>query len=253
MWRRAANLDTGITHQQPEIVQEQFERQESVEVLEESPCNLVRKPLRLRSAIEVHVNALAQKPVPELSHGDSGMKRLKQLFSQFKLAQHAGPVPGDEVETDAWTLRKLFNEGDFVTRRQQGLLQFREIPVNHTKPRDRAEAIPNGQYCMWSKLGVYLDPATQREQCLVHYYERPDGVIAASGMQDPKRLVVDGVVYKEKRGSGETPPVSQRIAQGFLWLIERTRRKWATLPWNRHPNYGKPRKRRKDQRKNGIP
>ena len=39
------------------------------------------------------------------------------------------------------------------------------------------------------------------EMARVHQYQRPDGSLAASGRPDPKRLFLNGVLYRLKKGS----------------------------------------------------
>lgn len=39
------------------------------------------------------------------------------------------------------------------------------------------------------------------EMARVHQYQRPDGSLAASGRPDPKRLFLNGVLYRLKKGT----------------------------------------------------
>lgn len=48
--------------------------------------------------------------------------------------------------------------------------------------------------CTHSQTLAYIDDSNQ-EVARVHQYKRPDGSIGASGRPDPKRLLVDNILY----------------------------------------------------------
>lgn len=48
--------------------------------------------------------------------------------------------------------------------------------------------------CNLSQIVAYFDDQGQ-EVARVHQYKLPDGTLGASGRPDPKRLLVDGIIY----------------------------------------------------------
>lgn len=83
-------------------------------------------------------------------------------------------------------LRTHFNSGRFYERMQRGEL----TPlVLHSSPRTLADGEP-----VASQTVAYLDHLGTKV-AVVHQYIRPDGSVAASGLPDPKDLVVDGMEY----------------------------------------------------------
>lgn len=64
-----------------------------------------------------------------------------------------------------------------------------------------SSALPRETVEITSLMLSYRDE-DGREMARVHQYERPDGSIAASGLPDPKRLFLDGTLYRLVRGDG---------------------------------------------------
>lgn len=52
--------------------------------------------------------------------------------------------------------------------------------------------------CTRSQILAYEDPPG-KQIAVVHQYLRPDGTIGGSGRPDPKRLMVNGIVYAVMR------------------------------------------------------
>jgi hypothetical protein len=49
--------------------------------------------------------------------------------------------------------------------------------------------------CTLSQTLAYFDEKNQ-EIARVHQYKRPNGELGGSGRPDPKRLLIDGIIYK---------------------------------------------------------
>ena len=86
-------------------------------------------------------------------------------------------------------MRRLFNDGRFYERVQQGELVARRRTDRHPTA-NRA----NEPYCTRSQIVEYVDLAGI-SVALVHQYQRRDGTLGASGEPDPRWVVIDGVVY----------------------------------------------------------
>lgn len=86
-------------------------------------------------------------------------------------------------------LRRMFNEHDFWARAQRGGLTQKLVDQSHvSSPRS---GLP---ICTWSQIIAYLDDKGSKV-ALVHQYLRPDGTLGASGRPDPKRLLLEGLLY----------------------------------------------------------
>jgi hypothetical protein len=86
----------------------------------------------------------------------------------------------------AWQLQQLFNNGLYFEKVQRNQLL---ASVESSRPADPSKGQPPGTL---SQMVWYFD-ATERV-ALVHQYLRPDGTIGASGLPDPKRLLIDGEI-----------------------------------------------------------
>jgi hypothetical protein len=86
-------------------------------------------------------------------------------------------------------LRERFNRGGYVQRVATGELSARLLKDRHPSPA-RA-GLPT---CTRSQSIAYLD-AKGDEVALIHQYLKPDGSLGGSGLPDPKRLLVEGVLY----------------------------------------------------------
>jgi hypothetical protein len=89
-------------------------------------------------------------------------------------------------------LREFFRDGQYPARIQAR--EFRAVVYSETiiRPPNRiASQEPPGTK---SQMIEYLDSLGNRI-ALVHRYLRPDGTLGASGKEDPKALVHNGVYY----------------------------------------------------------
>jgi len=93
-----------------------------------------------------------------------------------------GDLPVEWVTEDI--IRQYFNDGQFVEKLKSGQL------VAHTKRSSHPNKPPRGEpICTWSQI-VYYCTLSGRTIAIVHQYLRPDGTIGASGLPDPKSLIL---------------------------------------------------------------
>ena len=85
-------------------------------------------------------------------------------------------------------LRQVFKNQDFLGRLQRGDLTAVLVEESHPSP-PRA----NLPHCTRSQMVAYYEK--RRKVALVHQYLRPDGRLGASGLPDPKRLLVNNLLY----------------------------------------------------------
>jgi len=62
-----------------------------------------------------------------------------------------------------------------------------------------SDALPQETVQITSVMLSYRDE-NNNEMARVHQYERPDKSIAASGLPDPKRIFIDGKLYRLEKG-----------------------------------------------------
>ena len=99
------------------------------------------------------------------------------------------PIPKRITEDQ---LRKLFNE-NYLDRIRAGEIEER---VMRGAGRHPSLAPANEPFCTQSQQVGYFDRSTGQELARAHRYLRPDGTIGASGMPDPKRLFLNGELYR---------------------------------------------------------
>jgi hypothetical protein len=100
---------------------------------------------------------------------------------------------------------RLFNEGRFWERVQAGELR---AVVNAERPASvETPTIPPGSM---SQEVSYYDQ-DNNEVARVHQYVKPDGTIGASGRPDPKRLFINGILYRLIKGGTQHSPSGQPI------------------------------------------
>jgi len=97
--------------------------------------------------------------------------------------------PPGAVKVTAVQLRQLFNQGQYYQRLLDGELRGYMKRDGHP-----ANPIANEPVCTHSQLVVYYESAGG-EIARVHQYVRSDGTLGLSGRPDPKRLLVNGVIY----------------------------------------------------------
>jgi|SRR5271157_868914 len=94
------------------------------------------------------------------------------------------------IRVDEWEMRKMFNDGGFREKVRSGELRAWVRRDTHPSRTETAEP-----FCTRPQEVSYLDDR-DNEVARVHQYVRPDGTIGASGLPDPKRLLVGGVLYR---------------------------------------------------------
>lgn len=86
-------------------------------------------------------------------------------------------------------LRRMFNEGRYVEREQEGELVAFTKGDRHPSPPLAFEP-----FCTISQIVHYYTRSLEKV-AIAHRYLRPDGTIGASGRTDPKAVMVDDVTY----------------------------------------------------------
>lgn len=86
-------------------------------------------------------------------------------------------------------MHQMFRREAFEQRAARGELTTKQVYYHHVDPPLEFEPL-----CTHSVRLAYFNAARER-LAEVHYYERPDGSIGASGVLDPKEVVVGGVLH----------------------------------------------------------
>ena len=87
-------------------------------------------------------------------------------------------------------LRKMFEDERIIARELAGELTFH---IKHSRiPNPPPDFEPPGT----ESQEVYWRDRTGEKIATAHRYLRPDKTIGASGKEDPKVLLIDGVIYK---------------------------------------------------------
>jgi hypothetical protein len=97
---------------------------------------------------------------------------------------------------DEEVIRQYFNDSQFHERAKSGAL------VTRIKRNSHCLRPPAGEpFCTHSQI-VYYYTRNGDLLAIVHQYLRPDGTIGASGLPDPKRLVLQDriIAVRSKRG-----------------------------------------------------
>ncbi len=98
-------------------------------------------------------------------------------------------------------MRKLFNEQGFWDDLKRG--ELTSIVLESGTPRPDAKEPPGTV----SQMLSYRD-SDNKEVARVHQYLRPDGSIGGKGKPDPKRVFLDGVLYRLVKNPQPKPPES---------------------------------------------
>lgn len=114
----------------------------------------------------------------------------------------AGP-PVLRTTTDE--LRRLFNEASYLARTLNGTFvtkPFGRQSLYQNQPIEGREKEPEGTI---TGLVEISDPAKNQRVAIAHRLLRPDGTLGASGLPDPKMVLVEGIIYLQKRKEGRAP------------------------------------------------
>jgi hypothetical protein len=90
-------------------------------------------------------------------------------------------------------LSELFDRGQYRERYSRGELK-RKLYHEELAPLSAGQPANT-----LSQLFEYLDDGLKRV-ALIHQYRLPDGTLGASGREDPKQIVDDGIIYILKSG-----------------------------------------------------
>ena len=99
----------------------------------------------------------------------------------------SGQQPARVEEVDAETLRNLFNKLELWDRLLDG--ELFDLTLDE-RPAPQTAGQPPGTL---SRLDAIYEQGVKVAE--VHYYLLPDGSVGASGMPDPKAVLVDDVLY----------------------------------------------------------
>ncbi|MBA3571931.1 MAG: hypothetical protein H0W34_08165 [Pyrinomonadaceae bacterium] len=92
----------------------------------------------------------------------------------------------------------MFNEGRFWERTQAG--ELRAVVAKERIPSEVDDVtIPLGSV---SQEVRYYDQ-DNNEVARIHWYIKPDGSIGGSGLPDPKRLMVNGILYRLEKKTAQ--------------------------------------------------
>jgi hypothetical protein len=105
---------------------------------------------------------------------------------------------------DLWDLRRLFNEGKYLSKIRQQKLTARSVRCNAVSATSPyiGKTIPLGSISQTLEL---LDPMNNSFIAEIQRYIKPDGRIGASGKNDPKKLVVGNVEFHQSRPGNPVP------------------------------------------------
>ena len=114
-------------------------------------------------------------------------------------------------------LKRLFNE-NYLARSLNGtfvLQNFGTQSVYQNPPdlRDLRGRDPEPEGTITGLVEI-IDPTTNGRIAIAHRLLRPDGSLGASGLPDPKMVIVQGVIYLQKRKEGRQPE-DQRLPSLF--------------------------------------
>ncbi len=125
----------------------------------------------------------------------------------------AGPPTAPRVSVQE--LRRLFNDASYLTRTLNGTFTVQNFGAQsvYQNPSDLRGHDPEPEGTI-SGLIEIIDPATNGRVAVAHRLLRPDGSFGASGLPDPKMVIVDGVIYLQKRKEGREPQ-DQRLPSLF--------------------------------------
>jgi hypothetical protein len=87
-------------------------------------------------------------------------------------------------------MQKMFNDGGYWDKTKSG-----ELTTVTLEDRHPSLTVANEPFCTRSQMVSYRD-ASDNEVARVHQYLRTDGTIGASGRPDPKRLLVNGTLFR---------------------------------------------------------
>ena len=125
-----------------------------------------------------------------------------------------------EYRADDWELRCRFNRHRLFERWQNG--EFRTEFGEPSPAHPNSGQPPN----TISQMVYYYDRATDEEVAKVHLFLLENGEIGASGRHDPKRVFIDGILYRQRRGPeiNRDPSLSYGPFRGVY-------RRWRRFKW----------------------
>lgn len=102
------------------------------------------------------------------------------------------------IRVDEWEVRRIFKEERILERADAGEFRVkitRSKEVLEDKVRDWVPGTLSQELRYYNHENILIAKA--------HRYLRPDGKLAASGLEDPKRVVKDNIMYIRHVPEGE--------------------------------------------------
>jgi hypothetical protein len=87
-------------------------------------------------------------------------------------------------------MRRLFHEHQCLDKIDNKQLRPVLLKERHCDPTKSGQI-----FCTYSQI-ISLQDTQLNEIVRVHQYKKPDGTIGGSGMPDPIRMFLEGIVYK---------------------------------------------------------
>jgi hypothetical protein len=116
------------------------------------------------------------------------------------MARHRSP-DNSVIHLDAPALCKLFNEGGFLEKVESGELRMIVKKTRITLMTFIRNWVPGTESQEIHLLDIHGNLIVK-----AHRFLRPDGKLAASGMLDPKRILIEGKIYGLKGPEPEDAP-----------------------------------------------
>lgn len=113
------------------------------------------------------------------------------------------------IRVTEWKMRWLFKRHHFLAKVKRG-----ELIQNITRDTHPSRTVANEPFCTRTQEISYLD-SNRQELARVHQYLRADGTIGASGMPDPKRLMLGNQLYRLHTGGGK----GSRLERLEAWVL----------------------------------
>lgn len=126
-------------------------------------------------------------------------------------------MPSDDIiRVSEWELRKIFNKSGYLEKLEKGEIEANIRRNKH--PNWIAAWVP---FCTYSQEVSYRR-RDGSEVARVHQYFRPDGTLGASGLPDPKRVMIGDTKYRlvSRHPAPEIKWV-RPIRVAFWWSVNR--------------------------------
>ena len=113
-----------------------------------------------------------------------------------------------EQRADDWELRCRFNRGRYFERWQAE--EFHTVYGEPSSASPESGQPPN----TISQMAYDYDRTTNDQVAKVHFFVLETGELGASGRHDPKGILLDGILYRQRRGPEVNRDPSLRFPAG---------------------------------------